>query len=125
MPQSHFPLWALITQLAGAPVVFIFLGLLLRRLRCIHPTTWESLGRPSLLAWAYPKPVITLLAWAYPKPVITLPERLEAFFRLVIFPFRAQSFQLSDPVAAILLWLLRVMIVLGMLLSAWSWWANP
>lgn len=112
MPQSHFPLWALITQLAGAPVVFIFLGLLLHRLRCVHPTTWESLGRPSLLAWAYP------------KPVITLPERLEAFFRLVIFPFRAQSFQLSDPVAAILLWLLTVTIVLGMLLSAWSWWAN-
>ena len=114
MAVSHFPLWALITELAGVPVAIIFFGLLLRRLRLVHPETWDKLGRPSsLFVWPWPGSIIPALEGAVPR------------FRLLVFPFRTQSFQLDDPCTAILLWMIRATLGLLAILRLWSWWANP
>ena len=85
MTKSHFPLWAFIMEMMAIPVAFMFLGMLIRRLRLVHPATWEKLGRPSLI----------ILAW--PGSIIALLERVDANIRLLVFPFRSQSFQLGDP----------------------------
>jgi len=111
--ESHFPLWAFIVEMAAIPVCFIFLGLLLRRLRLVHPAMWEKLGRPSLFIWAWPGSIVALL------------ERVDANIRLLMFPFRTQSFQLGDAGTAILLWLVRATLGLLAIFRLWSWWANP
>lgn len=108
---SRFPPWAFITEMAGVPVGLVFLGLLLRRLRLVHPATWEQLGRPTLF----------ISAW----PIIPALERTAANCRLLVFLFRTQSFQLGDLGTAILLWLVRATLVLLVILRLWSWWANP
>lgn len=113
MVESHFPLWAFIAEMAAIPVAFILLGLLLRRLRLVHPATWEKLGRPSLITLAWPGSIMALL------------ERIDANIRLLVFPFRSQSFQLRDPGTAILLWLVRASLGLFGIFRVWSWWANP
>jgi len=51
--QSNFPLWAFITEMVALPVAFIFFGLLMRRLRRVHPATCERLGRPTLFIWTW------------------------------------------------------------------------
>ena len=112
MAEPHFPLWAFITEMAILPVAVIFEGLLLRRLRLVHPATWEKLGRPSLFIWTWPGSVIALL------------ERVDANIRLLVFPFRAQSFQLTDPGTAILMWLVRGTLGIFVTFRLWSWWAN-
>ena len=113
MAESHFPLWAFIVEMAAIPVGFIFLGLLLRRLRLVHPAMWEKLGRPSLFIWAWPGSIVALL------------ERVDANIRLLMFPFRTQSFQLGDAGTAIPLWLVRATLGLLAIFRLWSWWANP
>ena len=113
MAEPHFPLWAFITEMAASPVALIFFGLLSRRLRLVHYTTWEKLGRPSLFIGTWP------------GSIVTLAERVDAIFRLVVFPFRTQSFQLDNSSTAILLWLVRGTLVLLVTFRLWSWWANP
>jgi hypothetical protein len=110
--EPQFPLWAFITEMVALPVAFIFFGLLVRRLRRVHPATWEELGRPSLFIGTWPGSVIALL------------ERADANLRLAVFPFRTQSFQLGDPATATLLWIVRGALGLLVVLRFWSWWAN-
>lgn len=91
--EPQFPVWAFITEMTGIPAVFVFLGLLVRRLRLAHPTTREELGRPPLFIWAWPGSVIAPL------------QAVVANVRLLLFPFRTQSFQLTDIGTVILMWL--------------------
>jgi hypothetical protein len=74
--------------------------------------TWEKLGRSSLFIWTWPGSVIALL------------EAVDANIRLLVFPFRAQSFQLTDTGTVILTWLVRATLVLLAIFRLWSWWAN-
>jgi hypothetical protein len=113
LAESRFPLWAFITEMAAVPVAIILFWLLLRRLRLVHLAQWEKLGRPTLLVWTWPGSITELL------------DRVAANFRLLMFPFRTQSFQLGDPIAATFLWLLRATLGLLATLRLWSWWANP
>jgi hypothetical protein len=110
--EPQFPFWAFITEMTGIPVAFVFLWLLVRRLRLVHPATWEKLGRPSLFIWAWPGSVIALL------------EALAANIRLSVLPFRAESFQLTDSGTVILMWLVRATVGLLAIFRLWSWWAN-
>lgn len=112
MAEPKFPPWALITLLSAIAIASIFLGLLLRRLRLVHTEIWERLGRPTLFVWPVGKSFLALL------------DAIEAYFRLLIFPFRAQSFQLDDPGTAFLLWFVRINLALVWALGFWSWWAN-
>jgi hypothetical protein len=112
MAELHFPVWAFITEMIAFPVAFTFFGLLVRRLRRVHPTIWEKLGQPTLFIWTWPGSIIALL------------ERTDANLRLAMFPFRRQSFQLGDPATAVLLWFLRATLGLIIVLRLWSWWAN-
>jgi hypothetical protein len=109
--EPLFPLWAFITKMTAIVAAFIFQGLLLRRLRLVHPTTWEKLGRPSLTT-------------AWPGSIIAFLDRVEANIRLVVFPFQSQSFQLGDSGTAILLWMVRATLGLVAVFAVWSWWAN-
>jgi hypothetical protein len=110
--EPQFPLWAFITEMASIPVAFVFLGLLVRRLRLTHPATWEQLGRPPLFVGAWTGSLIAGL------------EAVAASIRLLIFPFRPQSFQLTDPGTMILMWLVRAAFGLQVILSIWSSWVN-
>ena len=110
MTEAPFPLWAFIAQMAAISLGITLLGLLSRRLRLVHPVTWERLGRPSLMM--------------LPGSIIGFFERGVANIRLVVFPFRSPSFQLSDPGTAFLLWLLRATLGLLAVFSVWSLWAN-
>ncbi len=112
-PNTHFPLWALLSYFALLPVVFVLMGLLVRRLRLVHPTTWEQLGRPTLL----------VSPWA--GSILALADRMDANFRLFAFLFRKQSFQTGNFGTATLLWLVRITIGLFAVLALWSWWVNP
>jgi len=74
--EPQFPVWAFITEMTGIPAVFVFLGLLVSRLRLAHPATWEELGRPPLFIWAWPGSVIALL------------QAVVANVRPLLLPFR-------------------------------------
>jgi hypothetical protein len=113
MAEAHFPLWALVTEMAAVPITFVFFGLLLRRLRLVHPATWEELGQPSLFIWAWPGSIIALL------------DRVDANCRLLVFPFRTRSFQLDNAGTAVLLWVVRATLGVLLLFRVWSWWVNP
>jgi hypothetical protein len=112
-PNTHFPLWALLSYFALLPVCAVLMGLLVRRLRLVHPTTWEQLGRP------------TVFVSLWPGSILAVADRADANFRLFVFPFRKQSFQTGNFGTATLLWLVRITIGLAIILGLWSWWANP
>jgi hypothetical protein len=109
----HFPLWAFIAEMAAIPVAFIFLRPLLRRLRLVHPATWENLGRPFLFMWPWPGSIIGLL------------DQFDANIRLLVFPFGNQSFQFGNSGTATLLRLVRATLGMLAIFCVWSWWANP
>jgi hypothetical protein len=111
--KPYFPPWVFFAEIAAILVALIFVGLLLRRLRLVHPAIWENLGRP------------TLFMGMWPGSIIALAERFDANFRLLAFPFRAQSFQLDDPSTKIILWLVRASLGLTAIFGLWSWLANP
>jgi hypothetical protein len=97
--------------MAAITAAFLFMLLLTRRLRVVHPATWEKLGRPSLTTPS-------------PGSIVAFLGHVKANIRLVVFPFRSQSFQLGDPGTAILLWLVRATWGLIAIFEIWTWWAK-
>jgi hypothetical protein len=112
LAEPHFPLWAFIAYVTGIPIGMIFVWLLACRLREAHPETWENLGRPSGSPFS---------SWVVDPG--QLPRALKAWmsnFRLLYFPFRTESFQMTDRTTVALLWILRTILALLVILGIWS-----
>jgi hypothetical protein len=109
--KPDFPLWAFFVEMTVLSIAFISVVLLIRRLRAVHPEIWEKLGGPSLS-----------ITW--PGSIVALLERCDANMRLLVYPFRSQSFHLTDSGTTILLWMVRIALGPQAIFVAWSWWSN-